>query len=64
MSINSILYDPSSAKQATIETKENRNGVHVLTQEYKEYLNKKVFFTNPTYGQNMNQDFSQVDDTE
>ena len=64
MSINSFIQDGDSNIKANVENKEGINRLHVLTEPYKDFKNRSVFFTNPTYGSNMNQDFSSVASTE
>jgi len=58
MSINSHIQDSKYGLKASVIQKDGIKGLHVITQDYKEYKNKSVFFFNDIYGSNMNQDFA------
>ena len=64
MSINSNISDPQDGIKANVLTQEGQNCLNVVTQEYKQFLNRSVYFVNPTYGANLAQDFSQIASTE
>lgn len=57
MSINSNIQDPNNGIQASVIKKDGIRGLHVISQDYKDYINRSVFFHNNTYGSNLNQDF-------
>lgn len=64
MALDSYIKDPNTGKRATIVEQEGQNCLSVVTQDYKQHLNKSEYFFNPTYGINMNRDFSQIESTE
>ena len=64
MALNANISDAQNGIQATVVTQEGQNCLNVVTQDYKQFLNKSAYFSNPTYGININHDFSLVASTE
>jgi len=58
MALNNYIKDPSTGILANIEKSKNKNKLHVLTEPSQKFVNRSVFFTNPTHGFNMNVDAS------
>lgn len=56
MSLKVHIADPSTGLEATVVNKAEENALVVATRELKEFTSKTSFFTNDTYGVNMNQD--------
>lgn len=59
MSINSYIIGKSGQHVDTVES-DGYRGLCVISNDLKKFKNRSVFFTNPTYGSNMNNDFSAV----
>lgn len=63
MSINSHILGKDNKHVDSIE-KDGYRGLYVVSNDLKKFKNRSVFFTNPTYGSSMNNDFSVVEATE
>jgi len=55
MSIKTHITDPATGKKATVTETDRINSIVVATQPLKTFENKVSFFTNPTYGNAINQ---------
>lgn len=64
MAIYNYIKDPSSGQISNIIEREGVNCLSVITQDYKEFLNKYVNFENPIYGIEMAQNFSDITSSE
>lgn len=64
MAIESFIKDANGKHTANVQSREGKNCLHVLTQEYKRYLNKSEYLVSDTYGIEMAQDFTSVASTE
>jgi len=64
MALYNYIKDPNNGKMVNVIEKDGYNGLYVITNELKEYRNKSVLFTNPTYGSDMAQNFAGVASTE
>lgn len=64
MALDSYIKDPFNGEQLNVIQQEGQNCIPVVTQQYKQYLNKSEYFSSPTYGIDMNQDFSQIASSE
>lgn len=62
MSLNTQLQDPQNGISASIEDREGKNRLHVLTEPSKRYIRRGVFFTNSNFGSNLNIDASLTTD--
>lgn len=58
MAVPSFIKDPLSGIFANVEKRRNKNKLHVITEPYRKYKNRSIFFTNDTHGFNMNVDGS------
>lgn len=54
MSINSHVQDPLTGKKTNVLERDETNRIPVLTERYKTYKNRSIFFTNPDFGVNLN----------
>jgi len=58
MPVDFIIADPTTGKEAAVETVDKNNGLVVATIPLKTYNSRHQFFMNDTYAADMNQDAS------
>lgn len=63
MAVNAHIIGKDK-KQADIIEKDGKRGIYVVSNDLKNLKNRSSFFVNPSYGSNMNRDFSIVQTAE
>lgn len=58
MALNSVISDSLNKNQANVISKDGLEGLHVITNNLKDYKNLTSFFTNDEFGSNINQNFA------